>query len=273
MSILNDEKSDNFISKPTKYSDDDEESSVASTLSDYNGIFYGDNLIHYVFFASLELIVYFCFCLDACSINSELIEEDLKLSQKAYFSDTNSNNNKDHHKKDSMNSSFESSRLEEDDEDINNFEDSENKSDVYNEMAEQTKINEDVYSEDARPSKQQDNDEFDDEQIRKEFEEYLNDEEATLADTNTSDFKQLKLRRLENLEFNEKNLHLLRQMAIEKFGFVNKKFRRKAWPLLLLDTCFVGQENVHSIESFDKICKWEFILLFPEILLKMNECF
>jgi hypothetical protein len=89
--------------------------------------------------------------------------------------------------------------------------------------------------------------------IDKEFEDYLNDEDDDdnndnyylnnyVNNLNSSNQKEIenhklkyiKLKKLQNLEYTYENYELFRQMAIEKYGFINKKYRRKAWPLLIL---------------------------------------
>lgn len=73
---------------------------------------------------------------------------------------------------------------------------------------------------------------FDDEKtIDKEFEEYLNDENENFVD---NEEKRLKLKKLESLKLNFDNYDEIRKLAIEKYGFVNKKIRQKAWPILIL---------------------------------------
>ena len=98
------------------------------------------------------------------------------------------------------------------------------------------------------------NDDENDLDIEKEFEDYLNDENdddnndnfyinklnsgsnssLNQQENENHKFKYIKLKKLENLEYTVENYELFRQMGIEKYGFINKKYRRKAWPLLIL---------------------------------------
>jgi hypothetical protein len=77
-----------------------------------------------------------------------------------------------------------------------------------------------------------------DKRIDLEFENYLNEENdldnLICESENCEKFQaelNLKMKKLETLDFN--SIDDLRQIAIEKYGFVNKKFRRKAWPILI----------------------------------------
>lgn len=75
-----------------------------------------------------------------------------------------------------------------------------------------------------------------DENIDKEFEDFLNDD-TSLSDNLSKEnlkFKSKKIKKLENLDLSFDNFETIRRMAIEKYGFVNKKFRRRAWPILIL---------------------------------------
>ena len=91
--------------------------------------------------------------------------------------------------------------------------------------------------------------------IEKEFENYLNDENNDVNDLNHNmetqndenhRLKYAKLKKLENLEFSFENYELLRQMGVEKYGFINKKYRRKAWPLLIMYKNS-SNENINSL--------------------------
>ena len=91
--------------------------------------------------------------------------------------------------------------------------------------------------------------------IEKEFEDYLNDENDDANDLNHNlamqnddnhRMKYAKLKELENFEFTLENVELLRQMGVEKYGFINKKFRRKAWPLLILYKN-TSKENLNAL--------------------------
>ncbi len=72
-----------------------------------------------------------------------------------------------------------------------------------------------------------------------EFENYLNEENDLdkLVSEDSDHFEKFqsevnaKIERLEKLDF--ESICDLKKMAIEKYGFVNKRFRRKAWPILV----------------------------------------
>ncbi len=72
-----------------------------------------------------------------------------------------------------------------------------------------------------------------------EFEHYLNEENDLdkLVSEDSENFETFKseisskIRRLEKVNFD--SLSDLRRMAIGKYGLVNKRFRRKAWPILI----------------------------------------
>ena len=89
--------------------------------------------------------------------------------------------------------------------------------------------------------------------IEKEFEDYLNEDNSldgenecrNLNENENLDLKCLKLKRLENLEYSVDNYEAFRQMGIEKYGFINKKYRRKVWPLLIMYKN-VSNENINS---------------------------
>lgn len=82
--------------------------------------------------------------------------------------------------------------------------------------------------------------------VCKEFEDYLNDEENYLslcslsADdtlqhlTDKERLKAVKFKKLERLEYSFENYELFCELAVERYGFLSKKFRRKAWPLLIM---------------------------------------
>jgi hypothetical protein len=103
--------------------------------------------------------------------------------------------------------------------------------------------------------------------IDKEFEDYLNENEEydtvvssdsddalnsstgapdeAAASASNEDFdeffrresentKRSKLSKLESAEYSMDNLEYLRRLALDKYGFMNKKIRRKAWPILIL---------------------------------------
>lgn len=84
-----------------------------------------------------------------------------------------------------------------------------------------------------------DSEEINDYGIDLEFENYLNEENDLdrLVSEDSENFEKFqkeinsKIRRLEKVDFN--SLTDLRRMAVGKYGLVNKRFRRKAWPLLI----------------------------------------
>ena len=95
-------------------------------------------------------------------------------------------------------------------------------------------------------SEDQKTSEDDESDIDAEFRSYLNEENNNNDDAMcTSDEESChqaqaseltaKLKQLEEFDFESGSLETLRRMAIEKYGFVNKKYRRKAWPILILD--------------------------------------
>lgn len=92
--------------------------------------------------------------------------------------------------------------------------------------------------------------------IEKEFEDYLNDENNEANDLNIETQndenkrqRYAKLKKLENMEFTYENYEILRQMGVEKYGFINKKYRRKAWPLLIM---YKNNSNENLNPSFTK---------------------
>ena len=98
-----------------------------------------------------------------------------------------------------------------------------------------------------------DSEEVNDYGIDLEFENYLN-EENDLDKLISEDCDNLekfrkevnsKIRRLEKVNFD--SLIDLRRMAIGKYGLVNKRFRRKAWPLLISN-----RDNLIAINSSAK---------------------
>lgn len=88
-------------------------------------------------------------------------------------------------------------------------------------------------------------DDENDEAVNREFDDYLNDDgggrdvnkdvnddEASVSGEERE--KLDKLKRLEILECSFENYEELQKMAIEKHGLVNKRMRRRVWPLLIL---------------------------------------
>lgn len=98
-----------------------------------------------------------------------------------------------------------------------------------NDTAEQTKIEQ---KDDTTLSNKEDELEFvdDDGEVEREFDEYLNDESRDDWD----EMKRDKLLRLEALDCSFENYELLQKMAIERHGLLNKRCRRRIWPLLIL---------------------------------------
>jgi hypothetical protein len=89
-----------------------------------------------------------------------------------------------------------------------------------------------------------------DNEINKELEDYLNSEDFNplVAEPDW----QEKLDRLEKLDFTSTDIYqTLKRMAVEKYGFMNKKYRRKAWPLLILK----HPAAISAQQSEDKICR------------------
>ena len=83
-----------------------------------------------------------------------------------------------------------------------------------------------------------DPDSINDHGIDLEFENYLNEENnldhLIFDGENGEKFQQELNSKISELELlNFESIEDLRRMAIEKYGFVNKKFRRKAWPILI----------------------------------------
>ena len=106
-----------------------------------------------------------------------------------------------------------------------------------------------------------------DDDIDAEFENYLNDDSDDEEESNNIDeFRSKKLQQLSELDYdNVDNIELIKQLAIDKYGFIKKKFRRKAWRLLILNQ----SKNVNngsdefnaSLEKFNNISKLSFLLL------------
>ena len=74
-------------------------------------------------------------------------------------------------------------------------------------------------------------------EVEKEFQDYLNEENVSdnlteYTDNSREEIKQ-KIKKLENFNFESNNVEAMRQMAINRHGFVTKAFRRKAWPILI----------------------------------------
>lgn len=86
--------------------------------------------------------------------------------------------------------------------------------------------------------------EYDDEEVEREFEQYLNDDsdsnakkcdEDELVELSLEEQEKLeKLRKLELLDFSFENYENFQKLAIERHGLVNKRLRRRIWPLLIL---------------------------------------
>lgn len=86
--------------------------------------------------------------------------------------------------------------------------------------------------------------EYDNEEVEREFEQYLNDDsdnnaikrdEDELVKSSLEEQEKLeKLRKLELLDFSFENYEIFQKLAIERHGLVNKRLRRRIWPLLIL---------------------------------------
>lgn len=77
----------------------------------------------------------------------------------------------------------------------------------------------------------------DDVDVDLEFENYLNDqdEDNSSSEPNENDRVKLeKLKRLDEIECTFENYELLQKMAIERYGLLNKRLRRRIWPILIL---------------------------------------
>jgi len=68
--------------------------------------------------------------------------------------------------------------------------------------------------------------------IDRELDEYLNDEED--GHEETDHVKLDKLKRLDALACSFENYELFQKMAVERHGLLNKRCRRRIWPLLIL---------------------------------------
>lgn len=102
-------------------------------------------------------------------------------------------------------------------------------------------------------------DSINDHGIDLEFENYLNEENDLdkLVSEGCENFEKfqrevnLKIRELENVNF--ESISDLRKMAVEKYGLVNKKFRRKAWPILISNReSYLGNNKKNSSTSLSK---------------------
>ncbi len=89
-----------------------------------------------------------------------------------------------------------------------------------------------------------------------EFEIYLNEENDLdkLVSENSENFEKFqsevnaKIERLEKVDF--ESISDLKKMAIEKYGFVNKRFRRRAWPILV-----ANRESLNNASKKNKKLK------------------
>ena len=75
--------------------------------------------------------------------------------------------------------------------------------------------------------------------VDQELEDYLNDEEVTSGDAAHHDELVSKVEQLDALDASscclvDHDLVALRQLAVDKHGLINKRLRRKVWPILLL---------------------------------------
>lgn len=104
-----------------------------------------------------------------------------------------------------------------------------------------------------------DSEEIDDYGIDLEFENYLNEENDLdrLFSEESGNFEKFrkevnaKIKKLEKINF--ESLSDLRKMAIDKYGFVNKRFRRKAWPVLISNRGNIFNDNPLTLEPDNKI--------------------
>ena len=104
-----------------------------------------------------------------------------------------------------------------------------------------------------------DSDSVNDHGIDLEFENYLNEENDLdkLITEGTENFEKfqcevnMKIKELEKVNF--QSIGDLRKMAVEKYGLVNKKFRRKAWPILISNReIYLGSNKKNSSTSLSK---------------------
>ncbi len=112
--------------------------------------------------------------------------------------------------------------------------------------------------------------ELSDHEIALEFENYLNEDsdlyfsKDLISSKNIKEELEIKVKKLEELNF--ESIDELRKIAIEKFGFLNKKFRRKAWPRLIANrqnyTSNLNSNNkiddnpTYNASNFDQISKY-----------------
>jgi hypothetical protein len=130
------------------------------------------------------------------------------------------------------------------------------------------------------------------EYIDREFENYLNDDDEEFYDilpsynelinVNSDDLnilvkqkskelhekRHLKFKKLESLDFTIENVDELRRIALDKYGFLNKRFRRKAWPVLVMakNKSIGGQTSMNdymktSIDYYNQLGFFCFFLL------------
>jgi len=116
----------------------------------------------------------------------------------------------------------------------------------------------DLYFADARDSFDSVEEEFVDEEERltKQLDMELNNlNEVFLDDFKSKSFLIEKIKRLENFEFKPENRNVLKELAIQRYGLINNKFRKKAWKLLIFDEIendtdqFLNDNDQHIIKS------------------------
>ena len=278
--------------KKIKYIDDDDDNdSLASALSDYNGVFYG-NKNYKLMSLNLKLnsnsnnIDAPTMTLECMQVQEKLEKEKLNKMEKVNSIDSLLDDNKTDDDADALSteddfnsqnnfSSNSSSNPKLNSPKNNSVDDEEGSEDDEREPKKFVEAKEDLVSDSGSyiPVDDQninDNSNFkNDLDIDKEFEDYLNDEDDdnndnyylnnyvnNLSSNNQREIenhklKYIKLKKLQNLEYTYENYELFRQMAIERYGFINKKYRRKAWPLLILykNKSNVNNNFVNKLES------------------------
>lgn len=253
------------------YNDDDDTDSLGNALSDYNSIFYDAPSIDFNQLGKLKLVdsdgngssgggemeakrgsreeVNIDFDYDGNRTDEDLESESLMMmSSDDDRSSRNSSTNQQLHPHlaaaSNVNNSGNRPAVEEQQETVEDGETTHEDHDATRTADGQDEVDEGPEDDDGLD-------------IDKEFENYLNDEDD--HDDNNGDGgdqmlqdgeshesvrrrlqmeKNAKLEQLESIDFFESadvDISKLRRLAINKHGFVNKKFRRKAWPLLILN--------------------------------------
>jgi hypothetical protein len=94
--------------------------------------------------------------------------------------------------------------------------------------------------------------------IDAEFENYLNDDSDDEESNNKDEYRSNKLKLLNDLDYNNlDNIDMIKKLAIDKYGFIKKKFRRKAWSLLILNKSknMISDDSNSSLDKFNNISK------------------